>query len=153
MRIQVFGCLLLVGIATLVGCGNPTVTLPAALVVVHMPLDGAINVEPDAEVAIYFSGDVDPDSIGTDTILLETAVWDDLTKCSEWTALGWLSVVDAEQARKVRVGSDQDALGLGACFRLVCTTGVRGTELGPLVDLGMPGRPGIGDEAAFFTRQ
>jgi hypothetical protein len=149
--------LLLVNLTALLGlaaCGNPKVTLPAALEVSWMPLDGAIEVEPDVEVAILFSGEVDPDSVNSTSILLERSAWDsEAEACGDaWTATGWTPAVVTAEPSWVQIGSDQDRLDPGACYRIVCTTKVRGVELGPLPDLGMPGQSGVGAEASFRTR-
>ena len=42
-----------------------------------MPLDGRVDQELDVEVLIYFSGEVDPGSVTTDSVMLDSAVFDD----------------------------------------------------------------------------
>ncbi len=136
-------------------CGNPEVSLPDALSVVFMPLDGAIDVEPDVPIEIYFSGDVAPDSVTKDTVFLESATFDG-TSCGQWQTVDFFPRVSDVDPRVVIIGSDSDELELDTCYRITCTTGVRGVELGALVDLGLAakkdGRKGIGAEAVFRTR-
>ncbi len=116
-----------------------------------MPLDGRVDQELDVEVLIYFSGEVDPGSVTTDSVMLDSAVFDDGACGAEWTAAGLEPVVDGDRPRVVRLGGQQD-LSTDMCYRISCTTGVSGVNLGPLVDLRIPGRPGIGAEAEFSTR-
>ncbi len=137
-------------------CGNPEVSLPDTLSVVFMPLDGAVDVEPDVSIKIYFNGDVAKASVTKDTVFLEKAPFDE-TSCGTWELTDMEPKVDSDDPRIVIIGSQgNNALELHTCYRITCTTDVRGVELGALVDQGLAakegGRKGIGAEAVFRTR-
>jgi hypothetical protein len=144
-------------IAGLAGaCGEPVVEAPAALEVVYLPLDGAVDVDPAVQPMVYFSGAVDAATISETTVLLASAA-PGAEGCQDatWTELGSGAAVDADDAALVLITpatADQDTYLLPeTCYRLTVTTAVKGQELGPLVDLGIPERPGIGAEAVFQT--
>ncbi len=134
-------------------CGNPEVQLPDPLEVVYLPLDGAIGVELDAAVQVFFSGDVDAASVTGDSVMLHQAPYDaGEDTCGAWEDSGFAAAVVADNPRVVRLGSDAEQLSTGTCYRITCTTDVQGVELGPLADLGLEGRKGVAVEAVFRTR-
>ncbi len=149
-RCALAGVLVLLA-AVFCSCGNPQITVPAALEVSYMPLDGAVDQEWDVEVLIYFSGEVDDGSVSTDTVMFESAAFDGTDCGLEWSPTDLVPEVDSEQAMIVRIFGQQP-LDADTCYRISCTTDVKGDKLGPLVDLGLEGRPGIGAEAVFRTR-
>lgn len=132
-------------------CGNPEVQLPDRLEVVYLPLDGAIGVELDAAVQVYFSGDVDAASVTVDSVVLDQAPTEDQDGCGAWGDSGFVPAVLADDPRVVRLGGDADQLSASTCYRITCTTDVQGEELGPLPDLGLAGRKGVAVEAVFRT--
>lgn len=149
IALALVACLALLPVA----CGNPKVQLPDPLEVVYLPLDGAIGVELDAAVQVYFSGDVDADSVTDDSVVLEEATeGDDLENCGSWEKVNFVPAVVADNPRVVRLGGDADQLSTGTCYRITCTTDVQGLELGPLADLGLANRKGVAVEATFRTR-
>lgn len=134
-------------------CGDPEVKQPAPLEVVYLPLDGAIDVEFDVAIKVFFSGDVDATSVTTGSVVLEQATYDaGAESCGDWTASGLVPAVTDGDPRVVRLGSDADLLAASSCYRLTCTTDVQGVELGPLADLGIDGRKGVAVDATFRTR-
>jgi hypothetical protein len=137
-------------------CGDPVVEAPDALEVVYLPLDGAVDVDPAVQPMVYFSGAVDASSVGETSVLLASAT-PGTEGCLEvtWTELGSGAEVDSMDPALVLITpatADQDTYLLPqTCYRLTLTTAVKGAKLGPLADLGIPERPGIGAEAVFQT--
>ncbi|HOX43111.1 MAG TPA: Ig-like domain-containing protein [Myxococcota bacterium] len=156
-RKLLLGSLALLALAGLLGaCGDPVVEAPDALEVVYLPLDGAVDVDPAVQPMVYFSGAVDGASISETSVLLASAT-PGAEGCLEvtWTELGSGAAVDAMDPALVLINpatASQDAFLLPqTCYRLTLTTAVKGSKLGPLADLGIPERPGIGAEATFQT--
>jgi hypothetical protein len=146
--------LLLVSLAlSPLACGDPEVKLPDPLEVVYLPLDGAIDVELDVAVQLYFSGEVDDTSVTGSSVMLEQADYDDQEEtCGDWSDSGLVPAVLADDPRVIRLGTDADQLSATTCYRITCTTDVQGVELGPLPDLGLTGRKGVAVDATFRTR-
>ncbi len=144
---------LALGGVCLVGCGNPEVNQPDPLEVIHMPLDGAVDVEPDVAVRIHFSDAVDTGSVGADTVWLESAAWDGAACGDSWTNTEWVAAVEQDQPNVIRIGTDADSLESGTCYRVLCTTALQGLDSGPLPALGHPDLPAdIAAVARFRTR-
>ncbi len=144
--------------ALLAACGEPVVEAPAALEVVYLPLDGAVDVDPAVQPMVYFSGPVDPASVSESTVLLASATPGE-DGCLEvtWAELGSGPEVDGSDPHLVVItpstAAQDSYLQPQTCYRLTLTTAVKGAELGPLADLGIPDRPGVGAEAVFQTAQ
>ena len=134
-------------------CGDPIVKLPPALEVSYLPLDGAVDVALDMAVEIYFSAAVDPASVAAQSVILEEATLTAGVCGSDWTAVAWEPAVDSDQSQRVRIGDDQNSLSADSCYRIVLTTGVKGVDYGPMMDLGLQGREGVAAEAIFMTGQ
>ncbi|MBW2703770.1 MAG: Ig-like domain-containing protein [Deltaproteobacteria bacterium] len=134
-------CLLLLSVLGLVACGNPEVAVPDALSVVFISVDGAADVKPDAVIEVFFSDPVDVQSATSKQIyLMHTGVVvgdGDLPACgSDWESQA-ISVNFADalnQKMQVEATTDMTA---GRCYALVLTTAVRGSDTGPLDNLGL----------------
>jgi len=116
------------------GCGSPEVAAPDSLEVVFLPLAGARDVRVDTNVKVYFNGDVDGSSVTSASVFLESATLNWNAGENKGTCEGaWSNVTGQQTAEGAIVtftpGSD---LSDTTCYRLTCTTAVRGTELGPL---------------------
>jgi len=134
-------------------CGDPKVKLPDPLEVVYLPLDGAIDVELDVAVKVFFSGEVDAESVTGSSVMLEQATYDaGAQSCGDWESTGLEPAVTADDPQVIRLGTDADQLSTSTCYRITCTTDVQGVELGPLPDLGLDGRKGVAVDAVFRTR-
>jgi hypothetical protein len=138
------------GALWLAGCGNPEVNQPDALEIIHMPLDGAVDVEPDVAVRIYFSDAVDTGSLGADAVRLESAAWDGTACAESWTDVGWAAAVDPDQPNAIRIGTEAESLQPGTCYRVLCTTSLQGVDSGPLPALGHPDLPADTAAVAHF---
>lgn len=144
---------LALGAAWLAGCGNPQVNQPDPLEVVHMPLDGAVDVEPDVAVRIYFSDAVDAGSLQAGTVWLESAAWDGSVCGESWTNTEWAAAVEQDQPNVIRIGTEAESLEPDTCYRVLCTTGLQGVNSGPLPALGHPELPAdVAAVARFRTR-
>ena len=145
VNLRRFGfCLLLLSVLGLVACGNPEVAVPDALSVVFVSVDGAADVKPDAVIEVFFSDSVDVQSATSRQIYLmhtELAVdGGDLPACgNDWKSQAMsVNFVDADDApnQKMQVEATADMVG-GDCYALVLTTAVRGSDTGPLDNLGL----------------
>jgi hypothetical protein len=136
-------------------CGEPVIQAPAPLEVAFMPLDGAVNVVTSLVPQVVFSGAVDEASLGAESVLLATARPDAETGCADvsWQATPSSAALGSGQPHvlEVRPAAAGGVLAPDTCYRLTLTTAVRGVDLGPLLDLGLPERPGVGAEAIFQT--
>jgi hypothetical protein len=116
------------------GCGSPEVASPDSLEVVFLPLSGARDVPLDADAKVYFNGNVDSSTVTGTSVFLESATlnWnatDNKGTCEgAWSAVAGQPAVDGAM---VTLTPDAD-LSETTCYRLTCTTTLRGTELGPL---------------------
>lgn len=141
------------------GCGSPEVASPASLEVVFLPLAGARDVPVDTDAKVYFNGDVDGASVTSASVFLESATLNWNAGENKGTCEGaWSSVTGqvAADGAIVTLTPDDD-LSEETCYRLTCTTILRGTELGPLRAL--PCNPDekdtcrrdVGAEQVFWT--
>lgn len=116
------------------GCGSPEVPAPDSLEFVHQSLAGATFQPLDATPRVYFNGDVDSASVTAASVYLESAVlnWNQAeTKgtCERpWSAAAGQAAVEGAMVTYTPGADLQDT----SCYRLTCTTALRGTELGPL---------------------
>ncbi len=139
-----------------VGCGDALLPAANPLHVVFLPLDGAVGVGLDVLPAIYFSDEVDPESITNSTVILSisTAQWDEQDTrwncAATWSGVEGQPAVDATEARKL-VFTPTERLSPQSCYRLSCTTALRGLHSHSMRDLFLPDRPGIGAEQSFVT--
>jgi len=149
------GALLLAG----AGCGSPEVAAPDSLEVVFLPLAGARDVPVDTDVKVYFNGDVDGSSVTSSSVFLESATLNWNASENKGTCEGaWSSVAGqgSVEGAVVTLAPDAD-LSEASCYRLTCTTSVRGTELGPLRALSCNPedkdacRRDVGAEQVFWT--
>ena len=141
------------------GCGSPEVPAPDSLEVVFLPLSGARDVSLDTDVKVYFNGTVDGSSVTNASVFLESATLNWNAEENKGTCEGaWSSVAGEAAADGVLVTLAPDAdLAETTCYRLICTTAVKGTELGPLRAL--PCNPeekdtcrhDVGAEQVFWT--
>ncbi len=136
-------CFLVLSVFGLVACGNPEVAVPDALSVVFVSVDGAADVKPDAVIEVFFSDPVDVQSATSQQIYLmhtELAVdGGDLPACgSDWKSQAIsVNFVEAEAPnQKMQVEATAD-MNPGECYALVLTTAVRGSDTGPLDNLGL----------------
>lgn len=141
------------------GCGSPEVSAPDSLEVVFLPLSGARDVPVDTNVKVYFNGVVEGSSVTSASVFLESATlnWD--AGENKGTCEGaWSSVAGQATVDSVTVTLTPDAdLTDTTCYRMICTTAVKGTELGPLRSL--PCNPDekdtcrrdVGAEQVFWT--
>jgi hypothetical protein len=116
------------------GCGSPEVAAPDSLEVVFLPLAGARDVPVDADAKVYFNGVVDGSTVSGTSVFLESATLNWNAAENQGTCEGaWSSVAGQVTADGVTVTLTPDAdLADTTCYRLTCTTALRGTELGPL---------------------
>jgi len=141
------------------GCGSPEVAAPDSLEVVFLPLSGARDVPLGTDVKIYFNGVVDGSSVTSTSVFLESATLDWNAEENQGTCEGsWSSVAGQASSDGVMVTLTPDAdLADTTCYRLTCTTAVKGIELGPLRSL--PCNPededscrrDVGAEQIFWT--
>jgi hypothetical protein len=158
MRRQVIraGLYLIPFTAFFLTCGSPEITGPDALEVVFLPLAGAGGVTLDAEPGLYFSDDVDADSVTGKSVYLESGILVYNTVKAKWVCLEpWESVsgqpeVNPENPRMV-VFSPAALLEAETCYRLICTTEVGGTTQGPLRSARIPELPGVAAMQVFST--
>jgi hypothetical protein len=138
-------------------CGEPTVQIPAPLEVAYMPLDGAIGLATDITPQVVFSGQVDAATVSAQSVLLASAPLDGSGSCADAIYESLESDAglagDNPNLLEVTPGTAQPGavLAPATCYRLTLTTALKGVELGPLVDLGISDRPGVGAEAYFQT--
>ena len=124
------------------GCGEPTITYPQALEAIFLPLDGARGLGPDTVPSIFFSDEVDGNSVGGDSVLLRATGWSCTTQeekevCACET--GWAPVTGAAQAEGTVVKFlPASPLPAKSCLAMICTTAVRGKQTAPLRSLGLP---------------
>lgn len=126
-------------------CGAPELKMPKPLDVVFLPEDGLIDVDITVKPRIYFSGEVDPDSITAESVLLGSASLD-----VGWNTVTTTAAVDSTQPQIVEVVPAADLLH-DTSYELIITTEVRGKFLAQLPDIGVPDRPGIGAICHFRT--
>lgn len=116
------------------GCGSPEVPAPDSLEVVFLPLAGARDVALDVTPKVYFNAEVAGGSVTADSVYLESATlnWDQTE--GQGTCEGaWSPVAGQAGAEGTVVTFIPEAdLVHTTCYRLTCTTMLRGTELGPL---------------------
>ncbi|MBN2497774.1 MAG: hypothetical protein JXR96_24480 [Deltaproteobacteria bacterium] len=143
MRRQTGMCVLFVLAAlVLAGCGEPSISAPEALEVVYMPLTGAVDVSTDVIPQIIFSADVDMGSVAGSIYLLQT----DLSTGEGGLVCGteWAEVETTWGAAEQDyiLSMTDPALDSDSCYMLICTTGLKGRDLGPLENLGLCDKPG-----------
>ena len=131
MKHSVLPILLIMAVA---GCGSPEVSSPDSLEVVFLPLAGARDVSLDSSAKVYFNGDVDGSSVTAASVFLESATLNWNATENKGTCEGaWTSITGSVAADGAMVTLTPDAdLVDTTCYRLTCTTALRGTELGPL---------------------
>jgi hypothetical protein len=151
--------LLILLVAGLMGaCGNPEVFAPTKpLEVVHMPLAGIIDADWEKALPIiYFSDAVDPTSVNTGSVMLVSSGFDSTACGTDWQTVTIDPQVAEEESHVVMVfpgsASNPEQLHPDTCYQLTCTTEVKGVSLGPLEDLGMLDRLGIGAVFTFRTK-
>ena len=137
------------------GCGSPEVPAPDSLEVVHRSLAGAVNVPLGATPKVYFNGDVDSASVTAASVYLESGnlAGGEGTCESPWSAAAGQATVEGAMVTLTPDAVLQDT----SCYRLTCTTALRGTDLGPLRAL--PCNPDeqdscrrdVGAEQTFWT--
>ena len=148
--------LLAAGLAS--ACGNPEVIAPTKpMEVVHMPLDGMVDADfENVRPMIYFSDDVDPSSVNTGSVKLESSGFDGAACGAGWESVAAEPSVDEQEPRVVIIlpgsASSPGQLLSDTCYLLTCTTGLKGVTQGPLENQGVPGRPGTGAMFTFRTR-
>lgn len=169
------GWLLLALIGLALACGSPKVFEPERMQVVYMPLEGAIDVALDVPPIIVFSDEAVVESL-KGSVRLEVAEVKD-GSCPPPDPLGsgakaW-SGVDGAAGRPVDDSMKnavvfttvictsgpchsclpgETCLLPNKCYRLICTTGLKGKNLGNLKDMGNPLLPGVGAVTTFRTR-
>jgi hypothetical protein len=119
---------------TVTGCGSPEVPAPDSLGYVHRTHDGARDVPLDATPKVYFNGDVDSASVTAASVYLESATLNWNVEEEQGACEGdWLPVAGQASVDGAMVTLMPDAdLADTTCYRMTCTTALRGTELGPM---------------------
>ena len=142
-----------------VSCGEPQINPPQALHLIYLPLDGAIDVELDVEIQVYFSDAVDQTSIDQFSMKLESADVDDTVdpyQCDDgWSATTWQPARDDTKPQMVEFQPETPGglLNAGTCYQITCTTDVKGENTGPLQDMGDSKHPDVGALGIFRTKE
>lgn len=147
----------LIGFAAIwFSCGSPQVVSPDSLEAVYLPLAGASGVPLDAQPGLYFSDDVDADSVTGESVYLESGVLEYDNEKAKWVCSGpWESAGGQPEVNpgntQMVIFTPEALLAAETCYRLVCTTAVRGMLLGPLRSARIPDMPGVAAVQVFST--
>jgi hypothetical protein len=137
------------------GCGTPTLPVAESISVVFNSLSNADQVELDIIPRVVFSDEVDSTTVTPSSFFLESAeikMEQEEWACSaNWSAVEGSAVIDSQNGNTIDF-VPSGPLEVSTCYRLVCGTSLRGMTQGPLKDLHIPDRPGIGFEAQFRTK-
>lgn len=163
LALWIFG-LLIALLAGSASCGSPSLAYPDFLLVTaFLPSEGAGNIGVEVEPGMHFSDAVDPSSVTASSFFLESADGDVVNMecepdnrepcdCDPW------EIAPRVEGERVVDGSrlifkPNSDLETDRCYRLTCTTEIRGMEKGPLQDMRWPAtcREKVGADGIFCT--